>query len=66
MIRCILGTTLRLAVYGSILNLALSFAGKTEGFWATKVCFPSCSALICSVLFCTLPWILFWRLIAAM
>ena len=38
MIRCILGTTLRLAVYGSILNLALSFAGKTEGFWATKVC----------------------------
>ncbi len=39
-IRCILGTTLRLAVYGSILNLALSFAGKTEGFWATKVCLP--------------------------
>lgn len=34
-----LGTTLRLAVYGSILNLGLSFAGKTEGFWATKVCF---------------------------
>ena len=36
-VRCVLGTTLRLAVYGSVLNLALSVAGKTDGFWATKV-----------------------------
>ena len=36
-VRCVLGTTLRLAVYGSVLNLGLSFAGKTQGFWATKV-----------------------------
>ena len=41
-VRCVLGTTLRLAVYGSILNLGLSFAGKTEGFWATKVCSLCC------------------------
>lgn len=38
MVRCVLGTALRLAVYGSVLNLGLSYAGKTEGFWATKVC----------------------------
>ena len=37
-VRCVLGTALRLAVYGSVLNLGLSYAGKTEGFWATKVC----------------------------
>ncbi|CAK0757234.1 hypothetical protein CVIRNUC_002523 [Coccomyxa viridis] len=36
-VRCVLGTALRLAVYGSVLNLGLSYAGKTEGFWATKV-----------------------------
>ena len=39
-VRCVLGTALRLAVYGSVLNLGLSFAGKTEGFWATKVGSP--------------------------
>ena len=36
-VRCVLGTALRLAVWGSVLNLGLSVAGKTRGFWATKV-----------------------------
>ena len=37
MVRCILGTALRAAVWGSGLNLWLTLAGKTRGFWATKV-----------------------------
>ncbi|KAK9915765.1 hypothetical protein WJX75_003906 [Coccomyxa subellipsoidea] len=36
-VRCILGTALRAAVWGSGLNLGLTLAGKTRGFWATKV-----------------------------
>ena len=36
-VRCILGTALRAAVWGSALNLGLSVAGRTRGFWATKV-----------------------------
>ena len=35
--RCVLGTALRMAVWGSVLNLGLGAAGRTRGFWATKV-----------------------------
>ena len=36
-VRCMLGTALRIATWGSMVNLGLSMAGKTRGFWATKV-----------------------------
>ncbi|BDA43836.1 hypothetical protein COCOBI_05-0150 [Coccomyxa sp. Obi] len=36
-IRCVLGTALRAAVWASAVNLGLTLAGKTRGFWATKV-----------------------------
>ena len=35
-IRCILGTALRAAVWGSALNWGLALAGKSRSFWATK------------------------------
>ena len=36
-VRCVLGSCMRLAVWGSIANLGLSLTGKVHGFWATKV-----------------------------
>lgn len=36
-VRCVLGSVLRAAVWGSAINLGLSLAGRTQGFWATKV-----------------------------
>ncbi|DBA86511.1 hypothetical protein WJX79_003350 [Trebouxia sp. C0005] len=36
-IRCVMGSTLRAMVWGSVFNLALSVNGKTKGFWAAKV-----------------------------
>lgn len=36
-VRCVLGSCMRLAVWGSVANLGLSLTGKVHGFWATKV-----------------------------
>jgi hypothetical protein len=36
-VRCLFGSALRIAHYGSLVNLGLAAAGKTRGFWATKV-----------------------------
>lgn len=36
-IRCMMGSSLRAMVWASAINLALSVAGKSKGFWAAKV-----------------------------
>lgn len=41
LVRCILGSTLRCMVLGSLFNLGLSMTGNAKGFWAAKV--SSCS-----------------------
>lgn len=37
LIRCIMGSTLRCMVLGSLFNLGLSMTGNAKGFWAAKV-----------------------------